>query len=459
MALDRLSHDEHPSDRLPPHNFEAEEAVLGSLFLDREVLGRIAAIVAPDDFYRDKHGEIFAACLALYERQEPVDYLLLLDELERSGRLEAAGGATYVADLLGRVPTPIHAEYYARIVANCAVMRRLISAGGKIATVGFQNAEGPLEALDRATRILQEILPARASTGPVPLAETLQAYLERTEAAHARRDDEEVERPDVPTGLLDLDRMLGGGMQRSDLLILAARPSMGKTSLSLKILNEIAVARKGAALLFTLEMPNDQITERLLATDAGVEAARIRAGAWSDTEVRKIGIATGRLAEARIYLDDTNGLSMPAIRDRARRLHARVPLSLIVVDHLQLVAGSIRRRDATRTEEVGEITRGLKEMARELRVPVLALSQLSRTVEQRTSKIPHLSDLRESGTIEQDSDVVLFLYREEYYNKDTPRQGMVDLIVAKHRNGPTGQVKLIFSQRTMQFLNVDYRAD
>jgi len=234
---------------------------------------------------------------------------------------------------------------------------------------------------------------------------------------------------------------------------------MGKTSMSLAIMNAVAVARSGTTLLFSLEMPIDQITGRLLSTEAGVESARVRAGDWSDSEVRKIGLATARLAEAQIWIDDSNSLTMAQIRDRARRLHAQVPLDLIVVDHLQLISSSLRRRDPTRTEELGEITRSLKEMARELRVPVLALSQLSRTVEQRQSKIPRLADLRESGTIEQDSDVVLFLYREEYYNKDTSRQGMVDLFIAKHRNGPTGQIQLIFSHRTMKFLDVDFRHD
>jgi len=458
MAIDRRRHDERP-ERLPPHNTEAEEAVLGSVLLDRDMLGRVASIVTPDDFYQNKNGSIFAALLALYERQEPVDYLLLLDELERAGLLEEVGGPTYVAGLLGCVPTPIHAEHYARIVANCGVMRRLISTGGKIATMGFQNREEPLVALDRATRLLQEILPSRASDGPIPLADSLRTYLDGIQEVHDQKDQPATLKDVVPTGLVDLDTFLSGGMQRADLFILAARPSMGKTSMSLAIMNAVAVARSGTTLLFSLEMPIDQITGRLLSTEAGVESARVRAGDWSDSEVRKIGLATARLAEAQIWIDDSNSLTMAQIRDRARRLHAQVPLDLIVVDHLQLISSSLRRRDPTRTEELGEITRSLKEMARELRVPVLALSQLSRTVEQRQSKIPRLADLRESGTIEQDSDVVLFLYREEYYNKDTSRQGMVDLFIAKHRNGPTGQIQLIFSHRTMKFLDVDFRHD
>lgn len=457
MSIEPLRPFEDHAERLPPHNEEAEDAVLGSVLLDREVLGRIAGIVAPEDFYRDRHALVYAAMLALHERQEPIDYLLLLDELERSGRLAQVGGATALAGLLGAVPTPIHAEYYARIVANCAIMRRLVSVGGKIAAIGFQYQEPPLAALDRASRILQEILPSRSSQGPVPLQDSLQSYLDGVQTAYERRDDETAILDSVPTGLVDLDQLLGGGMQRSDLLILAARPSMGKTAMSLCIIAEVAVRRPGAALLFTLEMPTDQITGRLLATTAGVDAMRIRAGDWTDTEVRKIGMATGRLAPAAIYIDDQNALSIIQIRDRARRLHARTPLSLIVVDHIQLIAASLRRRDASRVEELGDITRQLKEMARELRVPVVALSQLSRTVEQRANKIPHLADLRESGTIEQDGDVVLFLYREDYYNKDTTRQGMVDLFVPKHRNGPTGQIQLVFSPRTMQFLDVGAR--
>jgi replicative DNA helicase len=458
MALDRRR-DEGSLGRLPPHATEAEEAVLGSVLLDRTVLGAVAPIVQPGDFYHERHAEIFAGMLALYERQDPVDYLLLLDELTRSGALEKIGGATDVAGLLGVVPTPIHAEHYARLVANCAIMRKIISAGGKIATLGFQDRESPLAALDRATRILQEILPTRSSHGPVILGESLQEYLEAVQLTYDQRDDPQAIHEGVPTGLDDLDALLGGGMQRADLLILAGRPSMGKTSFCLTIMHEVAVARPGAALLFTLEMPTRQITGRLLAAEAGVETARLRSGDWSDTEVRKIGMATNRLAPARIYIDDENALSMPQIRDRARRLHAQVPLDLIAIDHLQLIAASARRREVTRTEELGDITRHLKEMARELRVPVLALSQLSRTVEQRANKVPSLVDLRDSGTIEQDSDVVLFLYREEYYNRDTPRQGMVDLFVPKHRNGPTGQIQLIFSPRTMKFLSVDARYD
>lgn len=445
--------EEGQAERLPPHNTEAEESVLGSVLLDKSVLAPLAEILRPEDFYRERNGVVWRAMLDLLERQIPVDYLLLMDELERSGKMTASGGAPYVAGLMTAVPTPIHAEHYARIVAHCSVMRRLISAGGKISTLGFENrVSDAAEAVDRALGIVQEVMSTtKAGQGPAPLGPALDAYVGYMEAVEAGDPSASTS---VPTGMTDLDAILGGGMQRSDLIVVGARPSIGKTSAALNVLLSVAKAN-GAGLMFSLEMPMRQIVGRLLALESGVEATTIRQGVYTDVQVRRIGLAINSLRTRRIYVDEQESLTVTQIRERARKLHEQEPLDFIIVDHLQLVQVAGRSREQNRTEQLGEITRQLKNMARELEVPVMALSQLSRAVENRPGKkIPELRDLRESGSSEQDADVVAFLYRESYYDPDTERQGLLDVIVAKHRNGRTGQLTLIFNERTMQLLDL-----
>jgi replicative DNA helicase len=449
MPIERLHFDEQP-ERLPPHNLEAEQAVLGSVLLDRSLIGKLAGLLEEQDFYLARNGLVYGAMLALYHRSEPVDYLLLVDELNKMQVLEQAGGSTYVASLLGAVPTPLHCEYYARIVADAAFMRRLISAGGKISTIGFQYQMRPTEALEASRRILSDSSTIKTADGPKRLDDALQEFL--SELQEQRENGDGLQ--NVPTSMQDLDKMLGGGMERSDLLLLAARPSMGKTSASLHIMSGLA-ARQGTALMFSLEMPFKQLVGRLLAMESGIELRRIRSGDYTDTEVRRLGAAMGSLANKEIWVDDSTDIDIYQIRERARRQHAQSPLDLIVVDHVQLISTGKRRREENRTQEVSEITKQLKNMARELQVPVLALSQLSREVEKRQNKVPTLGDLRESGSLEQDADVVMFLYRDAYYNPDSEKQGITEIHVAKHRNGPTGQVTLLFNDRTTRYMDLD----
>jgi replicative DNA helicase len=450
VAIERLRFDEQP-ERLPPHNIEAEEAILGSVLLDREVIGRVSGALEARDFYRERNGTIYQAMLDLYERHEPVDYLTLIDELDRTQKIDQVGGVSYLTGLLGVVPTPIHAENYARIVADNAFMRRLISAGGKIATIGFQNQFDTETALEKSEQILFDVSSKRANRDFAPLSDILREYLEQL----SLQDQGEGIKYGVPSGFVDLDKITAGGFQRSDLIILAARPSMGKTSLALGMAANAGLKFGAASAIFSLEMSGAQLAARLLATESGIETTRLRTGNLTEAESRKLGHALGMLAETQIYIDDTPGISVTSLRAKTRRLHAEVPLDLVIVDHLQLMTAGSSSGGVNRVQEMSEISRQLKGLARELHVPVIALSQLSRAVEQRSPKIPILSDLRESGAIEQDADLVMFIYRDDYYNKDSEKQGIAEIHIAKHRNGPTGQVSLLFNQRTTKFLDLE----
>ena len=450
MAIERLFSD-GAVERLPPHNVEAEEAVLGSVLLDREVVSRVVSVLEPRDFYRERNGLVYQAMLDLYERHEPVDYLTLTSELDRRGQIEEAGGPVFLAGLLGVVPTPVHAEHYAQIVADSAFMRRLISAGGKIAAIGFQNQFDPEVALEKSEQVLFDVANKRANQDFQPLSEILREYLDQLALL---REGEQIQYG-VPTGYADLDKITGGGFQRSDLVILAARPSMGKTSLALGIASNAGLKFRATTAVFSLEMSKGQLAARLLATESGIDTTRLRTAQLTEAESRKLGHALGLLAEAPIYIDDTPGLSVTSLRAKTRRLHADLAsgLDLVIVDHLQLMTSG--NSGENRVQEMAEISRQLKGLARELHVPVLALSQLSRAVEQRSPKIPILSDLRESGSIEQDADVVIFIYRDDYYNKESEKPGIAELHVAKHRNGPTGQVSLLFNNRTTRFVDLE----
>jgi len=449
VAIERLYPDT-AIERLPPHNVEAEEAVLGSALLDREVIGHVASILDPADFYRERNGLVYQTMLDLYDRHEPVDYLTLISELDRGGHLDDAGGVVFLSGLLGIVPTPIHAEHYARIVADSAFMRRLISAGGKIAALGFQNQYEPDVALEKSEQILFDVARRRAHADFEPLSDVLRDYLDQLALL---REGEQI-RYGVPTGFVDLDKITAGGFQRSDLVILAARPSMGKSSLAMGIAANAALKFKATVAIFSLEMSKAQLAARLLAMESGVDTTRLRTARITDAENRRIGHALADLAQAAVYVDDTPGISVTSVRAKTRRLNNQVPrLDLVIVDHLQLMISG--QRGENRVQEMSEISRQLKALARELNISVLAVSQLSRAVEQRSPHIPILSDLRESGSLEQDADVVIFIYRDDYYNKDSEKQGIAELHVAKHRNGPTGQVSLVFNSRTTKFLDLE----
>lgn len=445
MAVERFA--ESVPERLPPHNTAAEEAVLGSILIDAECLVRLASILRPEDFYRERNAAIYAAMLSLHDRREPVDYLTLADELQRQNKYEEAGGLPYLSSLLSVVPTAAFAEHYGRIVERTAVMRRLISAAARIAQLGYQDSREVDEVLERAEQLLIGVAQRRATRDFSTLADVLRAYLEQLrtiqEGDHVRYG--------IPGGFIDLDKITGG-FQRSDLVILAARPSLGKTSLALNIAANAAMKFHATVAIFSLEMSASQLAARLLSMEAGVDSARLRLGRLSADESRRLGMALGVLSEAPIYIDDTPAINIMELRMKARRLHADQGVDLIIVDYLQLVVAGSRDN---RVQEISEISRSLKNLARELRVPVLALSQLSRAVESRSPHIPMLSDLRESGSIEQDADVVMFIYREDVYNKESEKKGIADIYIAKHRNGPTGLISLLFQERTTKFLDLE----
>ncbi len=442
-----------PPERLPPHNIEAEQSVIGSLLIDPDAVIRVAPFLRPEDFYRQAHGLIYEAILALHERREPADFITLSDELERRGQLEQVGGAAYLANLLNVVPTAAHVEHYARIVERTALLRRLIDAAQQIAALAYSAAEADVdEVVDRAEQILFAVSERRLSRELVPIQEVLRQYFERIGYLYTHQG----EPVGVPTGFTKLDRLLGG-MQRSDLLILAARPGMGKTSLVLSIALNAARRFGQRVAIFSLEMSNEQIVQRLVAAETGIDSQRLRTGQLTEEEWPRVEHAIRSLSRLAMFLDDTPAISTVELRTKARRLAAEHGVDLIVVDYLQLMRGDFRAEN--RVQEISSISRGLKALARELHVPVLAVSQLSRAVESRQDKHPMLSDLRDSGTIEQDADVVMFIYRDEVYNPHTEQPNIAELMIAKHRNGPTGVVPLFFRNELAQFLEVEMRKE
>jgi len=437
-------------ERLPPQNVEAEEAVLGAILIDPDAIIRVATIIRTEDFYREKLGWIYDAALNLHERREPIDLLTVCDELDRREQLSEVGGVSYITTLVNAVPTSIHAEHYARIVERTATRRRLIDAAGQIAALAYQEAEEVDEVVDRAEQVLFGVSERRLSRELVPIKQILSDYYDRIEYLTRHRG----EMIGIPTGFTDIDRLLGG-LQRSDMVILAARPSVGKTSLALSIAHNAAKKYRQRVAFFSLEMSSEQVVQRLIAAETGINAQRLRRGEIEEDEWGRFMKSTSDLAEALFFIDDTPGVSALELRTKARRLHAEVGIDLVVVDYLQLMRGDFRSEN--RVQEISSISRALKALARELNVPVLALSQLSRGVESRTDKRPILSDLRESGALEQDADVVVFIYRDEMYNENTERPNIADIIVAKHRNGPTGTVSLYFRKELAQFLEAEVR--
>jgi replicative DNA helicase len=436
-------------DRPVPYNLEAEEAVLGSLLLDRDAIIKIASFLKPTDFYRDANGWIYDTILDLYHRREPADTILLAGELDRQGKLEQVGGYAYLFHLINVTPTAVHVEYYAHEVEKASVRRRLITAGGQIAALGYQEAEDLPPVLDKAEQLLFGVTQRTSSQDFTSLRDILESYFDRMELVHEHKGTI----VGVPTGFHDLDE-LTGGLQKSDLIIVAARPAAGKTSFGLSIAHNAASAGKHVGV-FSLEMSAEQIVQRLLSIESSVDMQRLRLGYLNDTEWQRLNDAFGRLAEASIYIDDSAALSVMEVRSRARRLQAEVGVDLLMIDYLQLMQGRRAGGSDNRVQEVSEITRGLKQLARELDCPVIALSQLSRAVESRQSHVPMLSDLRESGSIEQDADIVMFIYREELYNPETERKGIAEIHVAKHRNGPTGVVPLRFFPETTRFSDLE----
>lgn len=434
-------------DRLPPHNLEAEQSVLGSLLIDRDAIIKVASLIKPDDFFHGANGTIYAAILELYNRREPTDFLTLSDELARKERLDQVGGIAYLSSLLNAVPTAVHVEYYGKIVERTSTLRRLIDAGAQIVGIGYRDGIDTDEALDLAQRAVLDITQGRTNRDFQSIAEVLERFFDRIDYLQQHRG----ESVGVPTGFTDLDQ-LTGGLQKSDLIIIGARPSVGKTAFSLGLAYGAAVTHGKTVGLFALEMAAEQLVQRLLSTETGVDAHRLRLGQIDDNEWDRVSRAFGRLAEAKIFIDDSAALNVMEVRTKARRLQAEHGLDLLIIDYLQLLSA---RRSENRVQEISEISRGLKGLARELNIPVVALSQLSRGIETRADHRPMLSDLRESGSIEQDADIVMFLYRDEVYDPNSERKGIAEIIVAKHRNGPVGTVNLRFFTQTGRFADLE----
>ncbi|MCA9341398.1 replicative DNA helicase [Candidatus Saccharibacteria bacterium] len=439
-----------PVGKVPPHSSDAEKSLLGAVLIDDEVMSDATEHVKPDDFYDQRHSVIFEAMLSLYEKHKPVDLLTLTEELKKKKHLETIGGSSYLTELTNYVPTAAHAESYAELVSQKAVRRRLIRASGEISELGFDENTTTQELLEKAEAELFSVSDQSLNQDVVILESILTESFDRLEELHKNKD----KLRGIRTGYRDLDNMTAG-LQRSDLFILAARPAMGKTTFVTNLAYNVATIAKQPVLFFSLEMSKEQLVDRMLADASGVDAWNIRTGNLSDDDFSKLSEAMGEMAEAPIYIDDTPGLTVLEMRTKARRINHEQPLGLIIVDYLQLMQSS-GKSDGNRVQEVSEISRGLKLIARELNVPLIALSQLSRSVENRSPQIPQLSDLRESGSIEQDADIVSFIYRPGYYEPDNPEfENITDLIIAKHRNGPTGKVQLYFHPERLRFMSLD----
>lgn len=443
-----------PKGKVPPQSLDAEMSLLGAVLIDEEVLADASEHVGAEDFYDKRHTTIFGAMMRLYERHKPVDLLTLTDELQKKDQLTEVGGSAYLTELTNYVPTAAHASSYAEIVAQKAVRRRLIKASADISQLGFDENTTTQELLEKAEAELFSVSDQSLKQDLVSLESILTDSFDRIEELHRNKG----QLRGIRTGYRDLDTMTAG-LQRSDLIIIAARPAMGKTTLVTNLAYNVATIEKKPVLFFSLEMSKEQLTDRMLADASGVDSWNIRTGNLSDDDWAKLSEAMGEMAEAPIFIDDTPGLSVLEMRTKARRAMHDQQLGLVIVDYLQLMQAN-GNHNGNRVQEVSEISRGLKLIARELNVPVIALSQLSRSVESRTPPVPQLADLRESGSIEQDADIVSFIYRPGYYEPDNPEfQNITDLIIAKHRNGPVGKIQLYFHPERLRFMSLDRHHD
>ncbi|MFC1609169.1 replicative DNA helicase, partial [Patescibacteria group bacterium] len=430
-----------------------EQSVLGALMLDKEAITKMADIVRTGDFYKEDHNTIYEAILELYEEKEPIDVLSLSNKLDESGKLEEIGGSSYLASLVNIVPSASHIVHYAKVVQKKSMLRNLITVANMISEMGYSETEDVEKILDIAEQKLFGVSQSYLKQDFVPMKQILEDAFNRIDELH--KSDGDIR--GVPTGFIDLDGILGG-LQKSDLVILAARPSIGKTTFALDIARNIGTKAKVPVGIFSLEMSSDQLIDRMIAAEAGIDLWRLRTGKLRSTEehddFKKIGDAMGILSEAPVYIDDTGSANIMEMRTMARRLQAEHNLGLIIIDYLQLMEGRKSYGDS-RVNEISEISRSLKQLARELNIPIIALSQLSRSVESRSPQIPKLSDLRESGSIEQDADVVLMLYREDREKPDTPNKNIVEVIVSKHRNGPLGKSQLYFQESSTTFKSLE----
>jgi replicative DNA helicase len=441
--------------KLPPQHIEAEQCVLGAILLENDALLKALEILKPQNFYRDAHRKIFDAILALFERSEPIDLLTVSEVLRRRNQLEDIGGATYLATLLEAVPTAANIRYHARMVRETAILRSLINVATEVIAECYEHTDDVEELLDRAERMIFEISEQRVNAAFANLKDLLKDSIRYTEQLYERHELI----TGLPTGFRDFDQ-LTAGLQPSDLIILAARPGMGKTAFALNIARNVGMrvreAREAVAV-FSLEMSKEQLAMRMLCAEARIDSSRLRRGYLDKSEWGRLVNAANDLSEMPVFIDDSPNLTVLDLRAKSRRLQAEHGLGLVIIDYLQLLRG--RGRVESRQQEISEISRSLKALAKELRVPVIALSQLSRAVEQRGDRIPQLADLRESGAIEQDADLIVFIYREEIYNKDTKDKGIAKLIVGKQRNGPTGDIELAFLREYARFETLDKRRE
>jgi replicative DNA helicase len=437
-------------ERIPPQNLVAEQSVLGSMLIDKNAITNVIELLSPDSFYRDAHRYIYDAILKLFDIGEPVDSVTVSETLRKDGKLDAVGGSVYIADLINSVPTSANVEHYAKIVEEKATLRKLIDAGTNIVREAFSEPESVDKILDGAEKSIFEIALKRVREGFYKIDSVLKKVLDKIDHLYEKKEHI----TGIPSGFNDLDNMTAG-FQNSDLIILAARPSVGKTALALNMAQNIAIKHNIPVAFFSLEMSKEQLAQRMLCSEAEIDAIRLKTASLPDSGWKNLTKALSKLSQAQIYIDDSATLTSMEIRAKARRLKAEHGLGLVIIDYLQLMSG--RGRIENRVQEISEIARSLKTLARELDIPVLALSQLSRAVEQRPDKIPKLSDLRESGEIEQTADLVMFIHRDDYYNPASDKANVAEIIIAKQRNGPTGTVELVFKKNVAKFVPKEFR--
>ncbi|MFD2209474.1 replicative DNA helicase [Virgibacillus halophilus] len=441
------------NDRVPPHNIEAEQSIIGAIFLEPEAFSTASESLAPEDFYRAGHQRIFEVMLKLSDRGEPIDLLTVTAALKDSKLLEEVGGVSYLTEVAESVPTAANIGYYCRIVEEKALLRRLIHTATDIVTSTFAKEDEVDEVLNEAEKNILAVSGKKNAGAFKAIKDVLIDVYDSIEQLHNRDSDV----TGIATGFQDLDRITSG-FQRNDLIIIAARPSVGKTAFALNIAQNVAVKTDENVAIFSLEMGAEQLVQRMLCAEGNIDAQRLRNGQLQGEDWGKLTMAMGSLSNAGIYIDDSAGIRVSEIRSKCRRLKQEHGLGMIMIDYLQLIQGSGSSRD-NRQQEVSEISRSLKALARELNVPVIALSQLSRGVEQRQDKRPMMSDLRESGSIEQDADIVGFLYRDDYYDKESEKQNIIEIIISKQRNGPVGTVELAFVKEYNKFVDLDHRYD
>lgn len=433
--------------RMPPHSIEAEQSMLGALMLDKDAIIKVADLVNPKDFYKSSHQKIYESAISLYEKNEPIDVLTLSNKLEEKSLIDEIGGSSYLASLVNMVPTASNITYYAKVIRKKSILRKLIHAASEISEMGYNEAEDVEKVLDEAEQALFSISQKSLKQEFTSINKILHSAFDRLDELHKNKG----EMRGVPTGFKDLDNLLSG-LQKSDLVILAARPSMGKTSLALDIARNVGSIYKIPVGIFSLEMSSDQLVDRMIAAESDIDLWRLRTGNLKNEDFEKINETMGKLSEAPIFIDDTASANIMEMRTMARRLQAEHKLGLIIIDYLQLMEG---RGSENRVQEISEISRGLKNLAKELNIPIVALSQLSRAVESRPDQRPKLSDLRESGSIEQDADVVMFIYREGRINPDSENKNVAEIIIAKHRNGPVGNKKLFWKEESASYKNLE----